>query len=124
MLSPVDILNQNRRFSVMGICKIINSLPLCRKIASQFSSSAYVRIIIFFETFEIFRTRFFEKFQKNKFTKILEFFSKKTRKSRFFFYSRCDAFNIWQSQILTLDSPETSFSLCTRVATACETWFM
>jgi hypothetical protein len=32
-------------FSVMGIRKIINSLPLCRKIASQFSSSAYVRII-------------------------------------------------------------------------------
>jgi hypothetical protein len=31
-------------FSVMGIRKIINSLPLRRKIASQFSSSAYVRI--------------------------------------------------------------------------------
>jgi hypothetical protein len=46
MLSPVDIQKQNRRFSVMGIRKIINSLPLRRKIASQFSSSAYVRINI------------------------------------------------------------------------------
>jgi hypothetical protein len=34
----------NGHFSVMGIRKIINSLPLRRKIASQFSSSAYVRI--------------------------------------------------------------------------------
>jgi hypothetical protein len=32
MLSPVDIQKQNRRFSVMGIRKIINSLPLRRKI--------------------------------------------------------------------------------------------
>jgi hypothetical protein len=43
MLSPVTVQNQNRRFSVMGIRKIINSLPLRRKIASQFSSSAYVQ---------------------------------------------------------------------------------
>jgi ectonucleoside triphosphate diphosphohydrolase 4 len=39
------------QFSVFVIRKIIYSLPLRRKIASQFSSSAYVRIIIFIRLF-------------------------------------------------------------------------
>jgi hypothetical protein len=36
MLSPVAVQNQNRRFSVMGIRKIINSLPLRRKLLRNF----------------------------------------------------------------------------------------
>jgi hypothetical protein len=40
-------------FSVFGIRKIINSLPLRRKIASQFSSSAYVRTNVLFICFAI-----------------------------------------------------------------------
>jgi hypothetical protein len=36
MLSPVTVQNQNRRFSVMGIRKIINSHPLRRKLLRNF----------------------------------------------------------------------------------------
>jgi hypothetical protein len=48
---------------VVGIRKIINSLPLRQKIASQFSSSAYVRIISSgagFENFEFFILFYFQ----------------------------------------------------------------
>jgi hypothetical protein len=36
VLSPVYIQNQNSHFSVLGICKIINSLPLRRKLLRNF----------------------------------------------------------------------------------------
>jgi hypothetical protein len=36
MLSPVTVQNQNGHFSVLGIRKIINSLPLRRKLLRNF----------------------------------------------------------------------------------------
>jgi hypothetical protein len=36
MLSPVAVQNQNGHFSVMGIRKIINSVPLRRKLLRNF----------------------------------------------------------------------------------------
>jgi hypothetical protein len=36
MLSPVTVQNQNGNFSVLGIRKIINSLPLRRKLLRNF----------------------------------------------------------------------------------------